>query len=337
MGNKSFIKDILTLIPLLFSGVFCIVLIYFLWSKLSVDPVFLSNLESILSIIITISGVIAVAIMFYLATVVINLRSSRHTIVSDLDKITQKMHNFRSIVDLLLRSKMWLPGLKEYLDDEYANLNYFEVKEFYRGYSKLAIEFLQENHPYQDTENLYLEFKSLLITSPKEKIVAENIKYPKHYDNAIVEKWLEHKCGSGLWYYFGYKYASYKNALDLDAVYERHQDKIMTLAQSIDNEVFEDSSFNEVFLSRLGEYMNKEVIPKLHQFQTFASQKLPKLVNFLYIIFLIFVVFGVLLPICYQLLNLDPFILIVSIAIILSLIVFIAASFYRFLTNEIEV
>jgi len=337
MGNKSFAKDILTLIPLLSSGLFCIVLIYFLWNKLSVDPAFLINLETILSIIITVSGIIAVAIMFYLATVVINLRSSRHAIVSDLDKITQKMHNFRSILDLLLRSKLWLPGLKEYLDDEYANLNYFEVKEFYRGYSKLAIEFLQENHPYQDTENLYLEFKALLITSPKEKSVPENIKYPKHYDNAIVEKWLEHKCGSGLWYYFGYKYASYKSALDLDAVYERHQDKIMTLAQSIDSEAFEDSSFNEVFLSKLGEYMNKEVIPKLHQFQTFAAQKLPKMVNYLYVLFIGFVVFGVLLPICYQLLNLDPFILIVSIAIILSLIVFITASFYRFLTNEIEV
>ncbi len=337
MGNKSFAKDILTLIPLLFSGLFCIVLIYFLWNKLTFDPVFLTILETILSIIITISGVIAVAIMFYLATIVINLRSSRHTIVSDLDKITQKMHNFRSILDLLLRSKMWLPGLKEYLDDEYANLNYFEVKEFYRGYSKLAIEFLQENHPYQDTENLYLEFKSLLITSPKEKTVPENIKYPKHYDNAIVEKWLEHKCGSGLWYYFGYKFASYKSALDLDAVYERHQDKIMTLAQSIDSEAFEDSSFNEVFLSKLGEYMNKEVIPKLHQFQTFAAQKLPKMVNYLYAIFLCFVMFGVLLPICYQLFNLGPLFLIISISIILSLIVFIATSFYRFLTNEIEV
>lgn len=337
MDNKSFFKDIYGFLPLFVSGIFCIALFYFLWNKTTSDPNFITILESILNIIILISGIVAVAIMLYLATIVISLRNTRNSIVSDLDKYTQKMHNFRSIIDLLYRSKMWLPGLKPYLDEEYANLNFFEVKEFYRGYSKLAIEFLQENHPYQDTENLYLEFKALLITSPKEKSVTENIRYPRHYDNAIVEKWLEHKCGSGLWYYFGYKFATYKSALDLDAVYERHQDKIMTLAQSIDSEAFEDSSFNEVFLSKLGEYMNKEVIPKLHQFQTFAAQKLPKMVNYIYALFVSFVGAGVLLPVIYHLLGMDSIIAVFSISFILSVVVFITASFYNFLTREIEV
>jgi hypothetical protein len=152
-----------------------------------------------------------------------------------------------------------------------------------------------------------------------------------------VEKWLEHKCGSGLWYYFGYKYASYKSALDLEAVFERHQDKIMTLAQSIDSEAFEDSSFNEVFLSRLGEYMTKEVIPKLHQYQTFAAQKLPQMVNYIYSLFIGFVMFGVLLPVIYFLFRWDTLIPILSIGVIISLIFYMAASFYQFLTKEIEV
>lgn len=337
MRNKSFIKDILALLPLILSGVLVISLGYLLWSKLNRTPEFISTLNSILNTALIVSGILAVVIMFYLATIVINLRNTRNSIVSDLDNVTQKMHNFRNIIDLLYRSKMWLPGLKQYLDEEYSNLNFFEVKEFYKGYSKLAIEFLQENHPYQDTENLYLEFKALLLTSPKEKIVTENIRYPRHYDKAIVEKWLEHKCGSGLWYYFGYKFATYKSALDLEAVYERHQDKIMTLAQSIDSEVFEDSSFNEVFLSKLGEYMNKDVIPKLHQFQTFAAQKLPKMVNYIFIIFITLVISGVLLPLVYQLFELHPFLAIISVSITIGIIFYITTSFYQFLTNEIEV
>ena len=337
MRNKSFIKDILALLPLILSGVLVISLGYLLWSKLNRTPEFISTLNSILNTALIVSGILAVVIMFYLATIVINLRNTRNTIVTDLDNVTQKMHNFRNIIDLLYRSKMWLPGLKQYLDEEYSNLNFFEVKEFYKGYSKLAIEFLQENHPYQDTENLYLEFKALLLTSPKEKIVTENIRYPRHYDKAIVEKWLEHKCGSGLWYYFGYKFATYKSALDLEAVYERHQDKIMTLAQSIDSEVFEDSSFNEVFLSKLGEYMNKDVIPKLHQFQTFAAQKLPKMVNYIFIIFITLVISGVLLPLVYQLFELHPFLAIISVSITIGIIFYITTSFYQFLTNEIEV
>ncbi|WP_339610725.1 hypothetical protein [uncultured Planktosalinus sp.] len=337
MGNKSFIKDILALIPLILSGVLVITLGYLLWSKLNRTPEFISTLNSILNTALIVSGILAVVIMFYLATIVINLRNTRNSIVSDLDNVTQKMHNFRNIIDLLYRSKMWLPGLKQYLDEEYSNLNFFEVKEFYKGYSKLAIEFLQENHPYQDTENLYLEFKALLLTSPKEKIITENIRYPRHYDKAIVEKWLEHKCGSGLWYYFGYKFATYKSALDLEAVYERHQDKIMTLAQSIDSETFEDSSFNEVFLSKLGEYMNKDVIPKLHQFQTFAAQKLPKMVNYIFIIFITLVISGVLLPLVYQLFELHPFLAIISVSITIGIIFYITTSFYQFLTKEIEV
>ena len=229
MGNKSFFKDIGSLLPLILSGLIVLLLSFYLWGNLQSNPEFIGALHSVLDMTMIISGVLATAIMFYLATIVINLRNKRNSIVSDLDKVTQKMHSFRNIIDLLYRSKMWLPGLKQYLDEEYANLNFFEVKEFYKGYSKLAIEFLQENHPYQDTENLYLEFKAMLITSPKEKVVPENIRYPRHYDNSIVEKWLEHKCGSGLWYYFGYKFATYKSALDLDAVFERHQDKIMTI------------------------------------------------------------------------------------------------------------
>lgn len=337
MGNKSFFKDIGSLVPLILSGLIVLALGFYLWSYEQSNPDFINTLQTVLDITMIISGVLALAIMFYLATIVITLRNKRNSIVSDLDKVTQKMHSFRNIIDLLYRSKMWLPGLKQYLDEEYANLNFFEVKEFYKGYSKLAIEFLQENHPFQDTENLYLEFKALLITSPKEKVVTENIRYPRHYDNAIVEKWLEHKCGSGLWYYFGYKYATFKSALDLDAVFERHQDKIMTLAQSIDSEAFEDSSFNEVFLSKLGEYMNKEVVPKLHQFQTFAAQKLPKMVNTIFGLFVILVSVGLLLPLGYILFNLDATIAITSITITLGVVIFILTSFYQFLTKEIEV
>jgi len=337
MGNKSFFKELITLLPIILSVLVVFSIGYFLWQRLGESFEFLATINQALNILLAVSGIVAIGIMFYLASTVINLRNSRASIIADLDKITQKMHSFRTIIDLLYRSKMWLPGLKQYLDEEYANLNFFEVKEFYKGYSKLAIEFLQENHPFQDTENLYLEFKSLLITSPKEKIVTENIRFPRYYENAIVEKWLEHKCGSGLWYYFGYKFATFKSALDLEAVYERHQDKIMTLAQSIDSEAFEDSSFNEVFLSKLGEYMNKEVIPKLHQFQTFAAKKLPRMVNYIFSIFIVLVLFGVLTPLFYKLFDLDPVVAIISISVSMGVIIFITTSFYQFLTKEIDV
>lgn len=335
MRSKSIFKDLYALIPLVISGLLCIGLILVLNNKIQTTPDFNATLESVASIFISISGFLAAIIMVYLAASALGLKQNREVAIDQLSRITQKMHNFRSIIELLLRSKMWLPGLREYIDEEFAGLNFFEVKEFYKGKSKLAIEFLQETHHYADTENLYLELKSLLMTSPRDKQIPENIKYPKVYNNDIVQKWLEHKCGSGLWYYFGYKYGIYKESLDFNAVFERHQEKIMTLANAIDGEAFEDSSFNEVFLSKLGEYMSNEVLPKLFQFQGSVDQKMPAIIRYLYFIFLFLVLFGVMLPLAYLLFSLPILTLVVSFSLVVAIIFFIATSFYPFLAREI--
>ena len=324
------------LIPLVFSGLLCITLIFLLWQKTNANPDFNATLTNITTIFISISGFLAAIIMVYLASSALGLKSNRINVIDNLSKITQKMHNFREIVNLLLQSKMWLPGLKEYIDDEYEGLNFFEVKEFYKGKSKLAIEFLQENHHYGDTENLYLELKSLLMSKPKEHKLPKNILFPKIYDKAILEKWLEHKSGSGLLYYFGYKFGIYKETLDIESVYERHQDKIMALANSIDPETFEDSSFNEVFLSKLGDYMSNDIIPKLYQLHDNVNTRLPRILHYLYAIFLFLVVFGVLLPLSFLLFNLPILLLIISYASVASIIFFLATSFYQFLSKEIN-
>ena len=206
MKRKSLVRDVYAVIPLVFSGVLCIALIFLLRQKVVATPAFIDKLSDLTTLFIAISGFIAILLMVYLAMGTFRLKSSKELATDHLGRITEKMHSFRNIIELLLRSKMWLPGLKDYIDDEFAGLTFFEVKEFYKGKSKLAIEFLQENHNFEDTENLYLEMKSLLMTSPKDKRIPENIVYPSSYGKDIVEKWLEHKSGSGLWYYFGYKF-----------------------------------------------------------------------------------------------------------------------------------
>lgn len=284
-----------------------------------------------------ISAAMSGIILVYMMLSATGMRKDNLSTNSVLGKLTQKMHNFRSIVELLMNSKMWMPGLKEYIDDEFEGLSFFDVKEFYKGRSKLAIEFLQENSPYQDTENLYLELKSLLSTSLKEKNRPESLSYPTLYPNELVKKWLEHKCGSGLWYFFGYKYGSFKEALDFNAVYERHQDKIMTLANAIDSEAFEDSSFNEVFLSKLGEHMSNEVLPKLFQLQSQVSTGLPRTVTLLYAMLMTFLLFGIMTPMAFLLLGLPAILLVISYSIVFALVFFICLSIYPFLRQEIKV
>ena len=336
MRKKSFFKDLFSVIPLVFSGMLSIGLAFLLWQKSDTSLDFVLQLSDLSIVFISISGFLSAIIMVYLSAAAMGMKGSRNSAIDSLSKITQKMHNFRTIIDLLMKSKMWLPGLKEYIDDEFQGLTFFDVKEFYKGKSKLAIEFLQESNNYGDTENLYLELKSMLMTSPKEKNIPEEINYPGYYNKEIVAKWLEHKCGSGLWYYFGYKFGAFKESLDIDAVFERHQDKIMTLANSIDSEVFEDSSFNEVFLSKLGEYMSKEVMPKLYQFQNDMTGKMPSLIRYLYFIFLFLVLFGVLLPLLFLLFSLPIITLVISYSFVIGIIFYIATTFYQFLSEEIN-
>ncbi|WP_432411042.1 hypothetical protein [Rasiella sp. SM2506] len=336
MKKKSLVQDVYAVIPLVFSGVLCIALIFLLKQKETAAPGFAAQLSDLATLFIGISGFTAALIMVYLANATMRLKSVKDAAIDNLTGITQKMHHFRNIIDILYRSKMWLPELKDYIDEEFEGLTFFEVKEFYKGKSKLAIEFLQESNSFEDTENLYLEMKSLLMTSPRDKRIPESITYPTSYSKDIVSKWLEHKCGSGLWYYFGYKFGIFKEALDLEAVFERHQEKIMLLANSIDSEHFEDSSFNEVFLSRLGEYMNKEVVPKLFQFQDNVGKGLPPMMRYLYAIFVSMAFFGVLLPLFFLLFSLPAIILIISFSFVVSTIFFISTTFYQFLHREVS-
>ena len=337
MKRPPLLQQIAFVIPLVLSGILAITIFFLLWLRLREGQDFADVLGQGVGIVVGISAAMSGIILVYMMLSATGMRKDNLSTNSVLGKLTQKMHNFRSIVELLMNSKMWMPGLKEYIDDEFEGLSFFDVKEFYKGRSKLAIEFLQENSPYQDTENLYLELKSLLSTSLKEKNRPESLSYPTLYPNELVKKWLEHKCGSGLWYFFGYKYGSFKEALDFNAVYERHQDKIMTLANSIDSEAFEDSSFNEVFLSKLGEHMSNEVLPKLFQLQSQVSTGLPRTVTLLYAMLMTFLLFGIMTPMAFLLLGLPAILLVISYSVVFALVFFICLSIYPFLRQEIKV
>ena len=129
---------------------------------------------------------------------------------------------------------------------------------------------------------------------------------------------------------------TFKNApLNLDALHERHQDKIMALANSIDPISFEESSFNDVFLSKFGEYINKDLIPKLFEAQSNKQNGLSKTLQLLYMLFGSMVVIGVLIPLLSILLGLPPFLLVLSYSFVISAIVFIVISGLSFLSKTL--
>ena len=334
MAKRISISRTLNSLPLAISGMVAITLFLVTQHLLDIDPAIALTFNRHAPLLIGISAVLSALLMVYLAIAAVFQKNSRLQAIETLSVFTQKMHYFREIIALLIRSKMWMPGLKEYLEQKYEGLTFFQVKEFYTGKSKLAIEFMEDHHQYNDTENLYLELKSLLMIHPLEPVSIDAVQYPEIYDKGIVQKWLTHKCGSGLWYYFGYKYGEFKGALDYNAVFERHQEKIMNLALSISNETFQDSSFNDVFLAKLGEYMHQDIMPKLLLYRDQTQANLPPLMNYLYAIFTTLMAFGVLVPMIALLFQLSLSFLVFGISITLSVLVYVALGLYPFLYQE---
>jgi hypothetical protein len=298
---------------------------------------FFETLQDQISTIIGISGFTAIFLLGYIVFSIFGIKRIMVSGDNQLNALIKKMNAARKIIEIIFKSKLWATQVKTFIDDEFAGLSFFEVKEFYKGKSKLAIEFLEEKKGFDDTDTLYLELKSLLYTQPKQKNLPATIEYPMQYNPAILEKWLEHKVGSGLWYHFGYRFGDFKNTLDLEALHERHQNKIMALANSIDPVSFEESSFNDVFFSKFGEYIHKNLIPKLFEAQSNKQNGLPKALQLLYILFGLMVVLGVLTPLLCILLSLPPFLLVLSYSFVISAIVFMVISglsfFSKTLTN----
>jgi hypothetical protein len=335
MKLRDFINVVVPYIPAFLSGLICIGLIYGLDNFLPEAYRTLDNLRFILLLIAFISVLLVFMFIAFIFTKANQQRSTGTNLNVEIKSLTDKVHHFRNIVDILVRSKVWNPGLKEYIDEEFGDLNFFQMKEFYKGRSKLAIEFIEENNRFGETENLYLESKSLLLEKPTDSKVS-SFSNPKNYDKAILAKWVAHKCGSGLWYFFGYKYPSFKDELDVNRIYERHQEKILSYAIQLDTQRYQDMGFSEELLSKLGEQMSEDVIPRLYALTTQAHKKLPNIVNIAFVLMLILTIFGIFQPIATLLFQLPPIFSFVSIAVVMSMLLFMVLAIYPFVMKEVN-
>jgi hypothetical protein len=120
----------------------------------------LPELKNILLLLLFLSSILVVVLLGFILSKTARLKFSGDSLSQEIQKLTQQVHYFRDIADILLRSSVWAPGLKEYIDEEFSSLNYFFVKEFYKGRSKLALEYIEEKDRYGETEILYLETKA---------------------------------------------------------------------------------------------------------------------------------------------------------------------------------
>lgn len=293
------------------------------------------QLKNILLLIAFLSTILVIVLLSFILVKTNKLKFSGNSLTLEIQKLTQQLHYFRDIADILVRSKVWAPGLKEYIDDEFSNLNYFSVKEFYKGRSKLALEYIEEKDRYGETEILYLETKSLLLNEPNKSRV-DNYMNPKEYDIRMLKKWTEHKVGMGWNHYFGFKYNQFRDELDVNRVYERYQDKIVKYAIELDTIRYQEMGFSEELISKLGMHLSEEVLPQLLALKQQSIRTIPKIINIAFFILVILTIFGIFQPIVILLFGLENILSFISIAVVLSIFSFIILSIYPYIKKEIN-
>lgn len=335
MKLRNFIRYVVPYVPAVLSILTCVAIVFGLHKWLPEAQIAQDNLSNVMLAICFISILLVVVILIFILNKTNQLRYSGNSLHKELHTLTQKVHQFRNIVEILVRSKVWSPGLKEYIDEEFANLNFFMMKEFYKGKSKLALEYIEENNRYGDSESLYLEAKSMLLSDPKDSKVDTFIN-PRSYDARLLKKWVEHKVGAGFWHYFGYKYPSYKDELDVNRIFERHQDKILNYAIQLDLNRYQDMGFSENLLSKIGEQMSEDVIPRLLELTLQTRQRVPRIINTAYALMVLLIIFGVFQPLASFLFVLPPLIAYISIAVVSSMLLFIMLGVYPFVLHEIN-
>src|SRR5690606_10585175 len=127
MKNKSFQKDLYPVLAIAISGALCIVLVLLLYKNSKNTVGFAEILNKLTHTFIGISGFLSAILMVFLATSATNLKANKVKIIARIGKTTPTMHHFRNIAEILFHSNIWLPGLREYIEKEYAELTYFDV------------------------------------------------------------------------------------------------------------------------------------------------------------------------------------------------------------------
>jgi hypothetical protein len=312
-------KFLLILIPIILSVIGFILLVFSLLNKLNSECNFYEILLSTRTDIISISGFLSGIIIAYLATKVLQTRTEKITNLPELNELTQKVHKFRKIMNLLVNSDIWVDGLKEFLRNNYSSLTIYEVRKSSYGEgkpTKLKIIFNQdEKNTFGDTLYLYLELKSFIFDeySYDETLYSES-EVPIYYSSQILKKWIKYDCGGNLWYFFDNKLDAFAADLKISKVTPHNKTKIEECTLLIDRDKFNDIKFGPKLLAKLGTHFREDIFPKLLKLQLNNEKGLPAIAKYLCIILYLLLSLGVALPLISKIYSLPPIVDIISVS-----------------------
>ena len=128
MSKKSFSVNYFALIPLVISSIICILLVYFLDQKTTNTATFFETLQNQISTFIGISGFTAIFLLGYIVFSISSIKRVQVSGDNQLNALIEKMNAARKIIEIIFKSKLWATEVKTFVDEEFAGLSFFEVK-----------------------------------------------------------------------------------------------------------------------------------------------------------------------------------------------------------------
>ena len=106
MRKKLFSINYFILIPLVFSSILCILLIFFLDQKITNAPAFIELLEQQISLFIAISGVASILLVGYIVFSIFGANRLLGSSNNNLNVLVNKMNAARKIIERVLQREI---------------------------------------------------------------------------------------------------------------------------------------------------------------------------------------------------------------------------------------
>jgi len=184
---------------------------------------------------------------------------------------------------------------------------------------------------------LYLGLKSFVPSNRFDETLYSEFDVPKFYSTNIVENWDRYDCANVFWFYFEHKYQIHKDKLDFNNIYEPDKQSILETVVAIDRERYKGLDFGHELLSKFGNQLKDDILPKLYRLQTKIEKGLPTIVKLLFAISATLILFGFILPIINKIFCFHYIMDIISVSATISMSVYLLTGFCRFLKKEVKI
>jgi len=319
-------------------------IIVFLCTKCYIDgnKKSIENLIRLSDKLITASSVISAILISYMVGKVLQIRQEKLTYFPEYYDLTQKTHFFRNALYILFKSnRYWVGGLKQYIDEVYKELEYYDIRKVvfvnHTKISELGRTF-NKDEKYGDTMRLYLALKAFFPeTSLFDQTLNIEFNVEKFYHPKRIELWRTFEPSAELYYFFNYKFSFFEGDFNFQNVSKNDQKLALEYAVKIDKERYTKAEFGNVLYDLLGQQFTEDILPRLTKKSQEIHGNLPLSIQYLSIVLSLILAFGVVVPIFNSLYSFNIFFALISLSVVLSVIFYIIIAFKKILKNEMKI